>query len=170
MKALGTWLRTKPTGQGQQRVRTRGEQKGRYMIVFAGIILAVGACLSAEVLWFLKGCVTRPGTVVDNRKSVVNLRGKNTDIFHVVVEFSDDAGVRYELEHGENLREEVLLGTSFPVHYAAGHVERARLGGNYLWTWPLGCIAFAVIIGGFGAFLIYFSRFLVWVGVPMRTY
>ena len=103
MKALGTWLRAKPTGQEQPRVRTRGEQKGRYMIVIAGIILAVGACFSAEVLWFLKDCVTKPSVVVENRKSVVKLRGKDTDIFHVVVEFSDDAGVRYELEHGENL-------------------------------------------------------------------
>ena len=92
MKALGTWLRKKPTGQEQPRVRTRGEQKGRYMTVIAGIILAVGACLSAEVLWFLKGCVTTPGIVVENRKCVVNLRGKDTDVFHVVVEFSDRCG------------------------------------------------------------------------------
>lgn len=161
---------TKPTGQKQARVRTRGEQKGRYLIVIAGIILAVGASLSAEVLWFLKGCETSPAVVVENRKSVVKLRGRDKDIFHVVVEFSDDAGVRYELEHGDNLDEEVPIGTSIPVHYPSGHVERARLGGEYLWTWPLVCLTFAVIIAGFGTFLIYFSRFLVWIGVPMRTY
>ena len=84
--------------------------------------------------------------------------------------FQIDAGVRYELEHGENLQKKSLSGLPSLSTIHAGHVARARLGGHYLWTWPLGCLTFAVIIGGFGAFLILFSRFLVWIGVPMRTY
>jgi hypothetical protein len=149
--------------------RTKGEQNGRGVMLIASLILAVGGYYALEILWFLHGSVAVPGVVVASQKEInPNKRGPDKTDLYLIVEFADAAGKKHQLKKMSNSEEDGIVGTAFTVYYPPANASKARLGGRYLWWVPSGCLVVGGFLFGAGLFFVLLSRFLVWLGMPMR--
>jgi hypothetical protein len=149
--------------------RTKGEQIGYAIMLIASLIVPVGVWPVLEVLWFLSGSVAAAGTVVASQREInPNKRGLDKTDLYLLVEFADAGGKKHQFKQISNSEEDAVVGKVFTVYYPPANAAKARLGGLYLWWRPSGCLAFGGGLLGWGLFLVLLSRFLDWLGMPMK--
>lgn len=148
--------------------RTRGEKNGWFVGAVGVALLVASGCLTLRCQWIVRSSVSTDGTVVANRKEQIQVKGGEQVSYVPTVEFFDPQGNAHRIEPSSGTREATPIGAKIPVLYPPGEPGNARVGGPFLWTWPIGFAGLGLFFLAFGGLLIVLSRWLVRRGVPMR--
>jgi hypothetical protein len=138
--------------------RTRGEVKGRGLVVIAAFIILAGGIFAIRDYWFMRHAVEAEGKVIGSRERRVK-RSRGEFVRYIpTVEFSDAKGQAYRIEPEQGVRSPIPVGTTIPVFYPPSQPNMARIGGQFYWTWSawLPCVGLVVLL--FGVALIIVSR------------
>lgn len=149
--------------------RTRGERNGWLATAIGMVLFAASGCLALGNLWGLRTAVATEGTVVSNREHPFKFNGEDRIGYYPVVEYLDRQGAARRAEPSFHREKPIPIGTRLPVYYSPDDPGRARVGGSFLWDWPIGMAGIGGFSLGFGCLLIVISRWLARHGVPMRT-
>ncbi|HTN74115.1 MAG TPA: DUF3592 domain-containing protein [Pirellulaceae bacterium] len=149
--------------------RSRGEQNGWFVGSLGVILLLVATALAIENLVFLRAARLADGCVVANRREQWASKGRDVVQFTPAVEFTDLNGRQHWMQASHGIDSPLPLGSFIDVHYHPDDTSRARLGGEFLWRWPIGISALGGVFIIFGLLLTVGSRLLLWLGVPLRS-
>lgn len=147
--------------------RTQGEFNGWACIGVGAFCVLLGAVFALDNAWFLRSAVAVNGKVVANREQAKK-HPSHRSYYLPIVRFRDPQGNDHELEPNVASDTPLPLGTLVPVLYLAHRPERARVAGEFYWGATIGAFCIGALFVGFGAFLVFGSRWLVRLGVPMK--